>query len=348
MLAPTPARTYEAVRASIDAKLGDGLGMPTAEAAAKLEGVEEAVWVLDNLLASVFEFRLHIWDQGFRGAGYDGPAVLAGIAEVVRSAHPCAADLLAWTARWVTTRGVPMSSVVPEVWVAFATDARRMLIDVAERWSGAVPRADPSTWSRVPPSSVSVGFTAAGAACAYQCVTQTRDGVFRGVLSALWQAGESDATLDAFFKSYFAGDAVEVDVVCRFVSFDGDGGDADRKAALQAAIRPVDQLAAVFGLDALEFPSLLRIASIDRIAGKCGDVYALKLPGPELFADLRHALRQNPDIAIFEAAMLKSTDLEMFVAALHTGHILIAVGDSPVLTELAAAAQLSIRDAVSI
>lgn len=333
MLEPTPVRTYEAVRESIDAKLGDGIGMPTAEAAAKLEGVEEVVWVLDNLLACVFDFRLHIWDQGFRGAGYDGPSVIAGVAEVARPSHPIVADLLRWTARWVTTRGVPMSSVVPELWVSFATEARRCLIDVAERWSGVVPREEPATWSRVAPSPVAVDVTSLGT---------TRDDIFRGVLKALWLAGATDDTLDAFFHDYFERDAVEVDVICRFVSLEGD------KAALQLLIRPPDLLAANFGLDVLSYPSLLRVDSIERVKGKLGDRHALQLPGPDLLVNMRSALRQDPEIIVFDATLLKDADFKLFVTAVETGHVLLAIGDSPVLAKISEFTGAPIRDAVSL
>ena len=58
MLLPAPVRTYDAVRARIDAALGEGRMSPR-EAATLLHGADQAVWVLDNLLACLFETTLY-------------------------------------------------------------------------------------------------------------------------------------------------------------------------------------------------------------------------------------------------------------------------------------------------
>lgn len=339
MLEEVPVRSYEAVREAIDSKLGSGVGLLARDAAVKLEPVEHVVWALDNLLACLFEFRLHIWDQGFAGPDYDGPRVIAGIARAARASDPVIAELLLWTCRWVRTRGVPMVSVVPEVWARHAEAARRFLLDVAARWPETLDPVSlaPGTFERaLSTESIGIGFTSRGASCAVQCAAadQHREGVFRAVVTALWQGGASDQTLDDFFSAYFDTGTEEVEVVCRFVSFDGDGGDAERKAALQAAIRPVSRLAKRLGVAEVPMPSVIRFSARSELDGLLDDWRVVHCEGPSLSDSVRSALRMDPDALTLDATLLLPGDDALLQSAVYTGHLLIAVGDSPVMEAL--------------
>ncbi|HEY0880933.1 MAG TPA: hypothetical protein VGD87_05355, partial [Archangium sp.] len=138
MLEPKPVRTYEEVREAIDSKLGSGVGLSAEAAARQLAPEEHVVWALDNLLACLFDFRLHLWDQGFAQRGYDGPRQIAALAQAGREVDPVVADLLLWTVEWVRTRGVPLSSLVPELWIEQASPARHFLLQVAARWPASL------------------------------------------------------------------------------------------------------------------------------------------------------------------------------------------------------------------
>jgi hypothetical protein len=333
-------RSYEAVREGIDARLGSGVGLSAAQAALELTPVEHVVWALDNLLANLFEFRLHLWHQGFTGAEYDGVRIISVIAEQARSIDPLIADLLRWTARWVATRSVPMASLVPELWAAHGKAAQRFLMEVAATWPEALHPAslpEPAPFVRVPSSGpVAVGFTPAGATCAAQCpvADQHREGVFRAVLSALWQAGAEDQTLDDFFAAYFQHEVEEVEVVCRFISFDGDGGDDERKAALQRSIRPISKLAKWLGVASVPLPAIIRVDSLGQLDGLLDDWRAEWCEGPSLLESARRALRTDPDAIVLDAALLQPGQAEWFVNVPFTGHLLVAAGESVVKDEL--------------
>jgi hypothetical protein len=327
-------RDYAAVRDAIDAKLGDGIGMLAEAAAARLSNVEHAVWALDNLLACLFDARLHIWDQSFRTPAYDGARAIDAIAELVRAHDPRIADMLRWTTRWVATRGVAMVSLVPELWSSHAAAARHVLDDVAAHWpDDASPLAlEVPVWRGLPASGApAVGFTERGAACAIQCRASDPLGMFRDVLAALWAAGTPDDALDDFAAEYFAQEAVEIEVACRYVSFDGDGGDELRRAAVQARIRPIHPLARRLGLDRIPFGSLIVVDAIGAIADELDGLHALAVTDAE---STRRALRHDPDVLLCDAALLSPPAAEQLASAVGCGMLVIVGGASPVLAAL--------------
>lgn len=343
MLLPAPVRTYDAVRARIDAALGEGRMSPR-EAAALLHGADQAVWVLDNLLACLFEDRFHIWDQGFVQGDVDGPAAVAAIAEAAREVDPLVADLLRWTARWPKTRGVALTSVVPEPWARVAPAARAFLFAVAERWPDgvdpvALPTPAPWTRAELPPAeasprfpTVSVGFTAAGNGCPVQVPPgeQNPTQVFRAALFALWQAGAPDAALEAFWRAFFERDADEVAVLCEYVSFDGDGGDAARLDALRAALHPVHPLVAWLGVERLDFPSVvwLPAGQLDEAEKRLGGWYGVRLDPANVALSARSALRRDPDALLVPGDAVQEGDVALLQAGAETGHLLIISGES--------------------
>ncbi|HEY1813847.1 MAG TPA: hypothetical protein VGG74_15955 [Kofleriaceae bacterium] len=337
---------YAAVRDAIDAKLGDGVGVLAEVAAVQLSNVEHAVWTLDNLLACLFDARLHIWDQSFRTPAYNGARAIDAIAEFARESDPRIADMLRWTTRWVATRGVAMVSLVPELWSPHAAAARRVLDDVAARWPDEVsPLAiEVAAWHGLPASGApAVGFTERGAACAIQTRASDPLGMFRDVLAALWAAGTPDDALDDFAAEYFAQHAVEIAVASRYVVFDGDGGDELRRAAVQARIRPVHPLARRLGLDRIPFGSLIVVDAIAAIADALDGLNALLVTDVD---SMRDALRRDADVVVCDAAVLSSA-AEQVAHALCCGVLVIVGGTSPALAaliELAASRGTRVHD----
>jgi hypothetical protein len=329
MLEPQPVRTYEEVREAIDSRLGSGVGMSAEDAVRGLEPSEHVVWALDNLLACLFESRLHIWDQGFVQRGYDGPRVIAAIAHHAREVDPVVADLLLWTVEWVRTRGVALTSLVPELWLLRAKEARHFLLQVAERWpEGLEPVAPPTAYQRPPKQDAAVGFTARGATCPFQCPPdqQHRDGVFRNVAWALWRSGAEDETLERFFLEYFSGND-EVETLCRFVSFDGDGGDDARKAELRSTIRPVHPLTTYLGEEPPAYGVVL-VDSLNDVRERMGGWRALDVND---VAGLKRALRSDPDVLLVDGEIDDALRQGIFVAS-ETGHLVFCtrpLGETP-------------------
>jgi hypothetical protein len=333
MLEPAPVRSYEEVRQSIDAKLGTGVGMTAAGAVRQLTPAEHVVWALDNLLACLFDFRFHIWDQAFgpSSKGYDGPRVIAAIASVARGIDPQVADLLAWTANWAHTQPIPVSSVVPELWDAHALAARRFLIHVAARWpEGLDPLGvqDLAPWKRPEWQPPKVGFTPRGAGCAVKCapVDQTREGVLRAALNAMWQAGEPDERLTEFFTAYNEQGADEVDVVCRYVSFDGDGGDEERKKALRHIVRPIHPLTAWLGEEPPASGAVLLVDSLDEVQTRLGGWTFRRIEGQDGAQGIRVALRMDPDVLLVDGALIDPEVVQFIVSASEAGHLVFVSG----------------------
>lgn len=330
MLEPAPVRTYEEVRLAIDSKLGSATGVEAIDAAKQLTSVEHVVWVLDNLLASLFDFRLHIWDQSFAQGAYDGPRTVAAIAHMSRSVDPVIADLLLWTVEWVRTRGVPMTVVVPELWALRANEARRFLIEVAERWPENLDPAsviDPPAYRRPERREVAMGFTAQGAHCAEQCALegQPRDDLFRTVALALWKAGATDEELETFFVTWCSGSVDEVEVLCRYVSFDGDGGDPARKTAVQKLIKPEHPLTTWLGEEPPSYGVLL-VDTLEEVETRLGDWFGVRIEGLSLTEGLKRALRSDPDVMLIDGSRVDAQSIESIAMASLTGHLVFISG----------------------
>lgn len=352
-----PLRTYESVRERIDAKLGDGIGLGAGEAASRLAPDEHAVWVLDNLLGCLWDHRFHIWDQGFAGRDYDGPAALAALAEAARDLDPVVADLLRWTARWNRTRGIPLVSVVPYVWEPAFPRAKRFLFALAERWpaEGPSPRElpAPAPWARpeLAPAAtgvrfptVRIGFTAKGAACPVRLADDERgpEAALRRVLFELWTAGAPDASLDDLFheSGELARSKKEPELYARWVSLDGDGGDPARLEELRERFYPQHPIARFAGVP--ELPSgpvlLVESADLDTLEPHLTRPYERVRATAERPATLvvRSLLRMDPDWLMVEAADLAPDDWDMLLQAHWTGHGIIVGGRGPAVDAFAA------------
>lgn len=321
---------YEHLREAIDSKLGDGLGLPVKEAASRLEPKEQVVWLLDNFFASVFDHRLHIFDQSFNEpGGYAGVRILSAIAEKMRAVSPVIADLLRWTTRWMETRGVALVSMPPELWEFHALDARRFLLAVAELWPETLDPISlpaPEAWSRVAmPGPVQVTFEGRG---------RTFHGALQTALDALWVAGAPDGELEKLWHRYLNENRNEVGVLAQFVDVQGDA------AALQAEIRPDDPLAVLLGVDELVFPSLIKARSIDQLEGALTSLEARRCPGVDLAAELRSALRMDPDAVVVDAKALTVETVDLLTRVLETGHMVILLGESPLVDSLETSARV--------
>jgi hypothetical protein len=347
-----PQRTYAEVRARIDAVLGTGVGLSVAEAARLVRGADHAVWALDNLMACLAEDRLHIWDQSFCSGVYDGPRAIDAIAEAAREIDPLVADLLRWTARWPRTRAIALVSVVPLVWETHFEAALGFLHGVAARWNEAVqplelpappPFVRPELAAAARPvrfPSIAVGFTPLGAACEVQCPERQlhREGVFRAAAWAMWRGGADDAALDDFFAEYFDSGADEVDVLARWITIDGDGGDPARREALRQALHPVPPLAR--WLDIADLPPRFMVraddSALEHVRSLIADFYAVELPaGEPALPAMRAALRQDPDVLLAHAGSLTGEVGEGLALAVQTGVSLVVVGSSPAADQLA-------------
>ncbi len=347
----SPGRTYDAVRARIDAGLGGGQ-MSAGVAAALLHGADQAVWALDNLLSCVFDDRFHIWDQGFVQADLDGPRLISAIAESAREVNPLIADLLRWTARWPRTRGVALVSVVPELWHRHAEAARAFLFEVAARWPDAIDPlelAEPPPWVRaeLTPApdeprfpTVAVGFTPQGAGCAVQCqcASMPPAQIFGCIVFALWQAGVPDEALEAFWHEHFERGADQVAVLCRYVSFDGDGGDAARKQILRVALDPPHPLQIWLEVDHLPSPAVvwLPAGALDEVARRLGGWRGVAIDATDVSASTRRALRQDPDVLLVPGNALTDADRMLLLTAVMTGHTLAIAGETDATRQLMA------------
>ncbi len=346
-----PERTYDAVRARIDAVLGAG-HVSAGVAAARLHGADQAVWALDNLLSCVFDDRFHIWDQGFVQADLDGPRLISAIAETAREVNPVVADLLRWTARWPRTRGVALVSVVPELWHQHAEAARAFLFEVAARWPDAIDPLElpePPPWGRaeLTPApdeprfpTVTVGFTPQGAGCTVQCQCASTPPakIFGCIVFALWQAGAPDEALEAFWREYFERGADQVAVLCRYVSFDGDGGDDTRKARLRLALDPPHPLQTWLEVDQLPSPAVvwLPAGALDEVARRLGGWHGVAIDATDVSASVRRALRQDPDVLLVPGDAVEDADRMLLLTAVMSGQTLAIAGETDATRQLVA------------
>ncbi len=176
-------RSYESVRERIDSLLGQG-HCSVDEAARRLSPAERVTWALDELYAAMCRQSFHLWDQSWVERDFDGPGLVSRIAVAARELEPLASDLFQWTARWARERGIPLVSLVPEVWLDGLDEGEAFIGAVAERWPDDLePQSlpEPPRWSRpllaastgaVRYPGVAIGFTPQGAGCPVQVPAQ--------------------------------------------------------------------------------------------------------------------------------------------------------------------------------
>lgn len=316
------AAAYHRIRDALDAELGAGDGLSVAEAAERIASLgadaqaAHAVWVLDNLLACLFDHRLHIWDQSFAQGDYPGPRVVSALAEQMRALDPLIADQLRWTMRWVTDRGVALVSLPPHLWDSSRAEAHDFILGVAERWPKDVDPAAlpaPEPWGGPPSQPGKPKLAEVGAHL---------DAIFQDALRAAWLHGVSDGALERFWEDYYAPDADEVAVLREFVDIELSD------EALRARIRPPDPLMNYLGVERLGFPCFIRVPSIEALEPHLGDWHARILPGEALGDELRVAARSGADFVVFEAAKVGPAEAEKLFDMILAGLPLIAAGES--------------------
>ncbi|MDY7229589.1 hypothetical protein [Hyalangium rubrum] len=153
------------------------------------------------------------------------------------------------------------------------------------------------------------------------------------VVRGLWRAGATDAELERFLRET-DDDRKHVGEVCaRWVSFDGDGGDAARFQRIRDVLYPPDPFLSWFpevkgwhGLFSLPKDFIERVEK----GLKGTNYHRLEQPAAELRDAVRAALRWDPDaIGVLQGETLSPADadvLELLVNAALTGHRVIVFG----------------------
>jgi hypothetical protein len=237
--------------------------------------------------------------------------------------------------------------MVPDVWLDGLDEGEAFIRAVAERWPEELEPhllPEPPRWSRplLAPSTGSVrypelalGFTPQGAGCPVQIPAQASSPrIAARVLFTLWRAGVSDEELAAFSREYGEASKGEPEVLSRWVLFDGDGGDAERREALRERLHPQDPIAKWMGVAELSYPLFLLVEEEDlevlqpHLSQPEQERYR---PTPDLpFTQwLRSMLRMDPDWLMVSASELDADGARMLLQASLTGHNIIVGGDGP-------------------
>lgn len=350
-------RGHEAVRASVNEKLGAGVGMSLEEACAKLGAVERVEWIMGELIGCMRQKKLHLWVQGWCSGGTpDGPAAVSRIAEAGRRIDPVFADLVRWTADRAVHRPGGLFTVVPEVWNGRWNElVPPFMKSLIARWPADVePLAlpEPPAWSRrvVPPAdgaprypAVRVGLSEAAADCALQAPPNP-DAALEVVAFALWQGGACDEDLDAYYGELGdSGDKLP-ELFARWISVDGGVADAATLARLRALYHPRHPLETEAGVEKLSWPSLVLLPKdrLKPVAAALEDFPTARIaPTPERPFDdcVRSALRMDPDILLVDARDLAQSGVPMLIKAMMTGHLVAVFGASASVDRLVAEAR---------
>ncbi|WP_224248862.1 hypothetical protein [Hyalangium gracile] len=153
------------------------------------------------------------------------------------------------------------------------------------------------------------------------------------VTRGLWRAGVSDEELARFLEEANADRKHLGETCARWITFDGDGGDAARFLLIRDALYPPDPLLAWFP-ELTEWHGLFSlprefIGQVDKRM-KRASYFQLQQPAAELVQMVRAVLRQDPDaIGILQAERLSPTDegvFELLLNASLTGHRVIVFG----------------------
>lgn len=153
------------------------------------------------------------------------------------------------------------------------------------------------------------------------------------VTRGLWRAGAQAEELERFLREADADRKHLGEVCARWISFDGDGGDATRFQHIRDTLYPPDPLLAWFP-EVKDWHGLFSLPKdfIERVRLKMKDVNQRELdqPAAELRDALRSALRWDPDaISVLRGESLSPADGDVFqllVEAGLTGHRIIVFG----------------------
>lgn len=220
--------------------------------------------------------------------------------------------------------------------VAARWDAEADPFTLVPQWEPPFPALEP-TEGPVRYPGVAVGLTERGAHLAVRMEdfeAVDLPSVTGAVTRGLWRAGASDEELARFLDEANADRKHLGEICARWISFDGDGGDAARFQLIHDAMYPPDPLLAWFP-DLKEWHGLFSlpkelIGQVDKRMKKAGSYIRLEQPAAELWPMIRAVLRQDPDaIGILQGESLSPTDEEFFellVKVALTGHRVIVFG----------------------
>lgn len=144
----------------------------------------------------------------------------------------------------------------------------------------------------------------------------------------------SDEELAAFSREYGEASKGEPEVLSRWVLFDGDGGDAERREALRERLHPQDPIAKWMGVAELSSPLFLLVEEEDlevlqpHLSHPEQERYR-PTPGTPFTQWLRSMLRMDPDWLMVSASELDADGVRMLLQASLTGHNIIVGGDGP-------------------
>ena len=363
--ASAPLRSQPEVRASVDQKLGYGQGLGVDQACARLTPVERVEWLLGELLICLLDRRFHIWVQSFAEGAADWPARYLSVLEVAEALAP---DTVA-PVRWAVERGaqvragtggVALFSFEAEVCLGQWEGVKPWVEATLARWPEDLDPCELPTAPARPRPIVAphddgpkypqarVGYSPRGAACPWQARANL-DSVVEVTCAAAWKAGASDAALAELFQALSAAREQLPEVCARWVSFDGDGGDAARFQALREQLFPQHPLAKYFGIERLEFPFLGLVAEADyaalsqRLAAEVPFLSLGNRPEVSVEQELRAALRQDPDGLCVPASLLTAEVETLLLRAMETGHAVALGGTSARLEAFVARAQTEAR-----
>ena len=142
---------------------------------------------------------------------------------------------------------------------------------------------------------------------------------------ALWKAGATDEELETFFATWCSSIIDEVEVLCRYVSFDGDGGDAARKTAVQRLIKPEHPLTSWLG-EAPPSYGVLLVDTLEEVETRLGGWFGVRVEGPSLTEGLKRALRSDPDVMLIDGSLVDADSIETIAMASLTGHLVFISG----------------------
>ena len=153
------------------------------------------------------------------------------------------------------------------------------------------------------------------------------------VARGLWRAGVSSEEIRRFLSEASADRQHLGEICARWISFDGDGGDATRFRRIHDALHPPDPLLFLFPeVKAWHGLFVLPAGEVQRVREAMPDKGYMQLeqPAAELSQALRHALRWDPDsIGVLRGDTLSAFDTEVFevlVTAAQTGHRVLVFG----------------------
>jgi hypothetical protein len=157
--------------------------------------------------------------------------------------------------------------------------------------------------------------------------------VVGAVTRGLWRAGVAEEELERFLEEAHAGRTHLGEVCARWVSFDGDGGDAARFQRIHEALYPPDPLLRFF-------PGVKEWSGLFLAPTRLSEQLQRAMPGPtcvwleqpaaELYEALRVAIRMDPDaIGVLRGDSLSTVDTHLFellIQIAQTGPRLLVLG----------------------